>query len=332
MQRIGIRMSDKLSEKTARIGAGAMETKALGLGCWSFGGSGWGGQDDDKSREAMAAALQADIGHFDTASGYGRGHSEDVIGEYLSRRKAKVFLASKTPAGQLDAQGMLERVEQSLRRLRRKTIDLYYIHWPRRGEGVDMRPAMEGLELARQQKKIRAVGVSNFSIAEMEHVSEAGSIDAHQLCYNLLWRKGERELIPWLREHGCAVVAYGALGMGILSGKFPRHPEFAPGDTRSKVIYFRPDVWPRIYEAVREMLLVAEAANQPLAHLAIQWILRQPGVDLALVGAREGWQMEQNAQALEQDIDEAALDRLTQISDQLAPSIPSEDNIFGMFS
>lgn len=151
---------------------------------------------------AMQTALGLGITHLDTASGYGGGRSEELIGEFLQGQREAVYLASKASINEMDAQLMLGMVEKSLQRLQTDFIDLYYIHWPRSGK--DLRPLMEGLELARSQGKIGAIGVSNFSVEQMQQVAEVGTIDAHQLCYNLLWRFAERDVIPYCHQMGIA--------------------------------------------------------------------------------------------------------------------------------
>ena len=108
-----------------------------------------------------------------------------------------------------------------LRRLRRDWLDLFYIHWPK--TGLDLRPMMEALEALRAQGKIRFIGVSNFSVTNMENASQGGRIDAHQLCYNLLWRYPETEIIPWCSAHGVALVTYSSIAQGLLSDT-PRAP------------------------------------------------------------------------------------------------------------
>src|SRR5262245_56265899 len=147
----------------------------------------------------MEAAVAHGITHFDTASGYGGGRSEELIGQFLSGRREQVFLASKAAIDEMDAGLMLAQVDKSRQRLQTDQIDLYYIHWPRSGK--DLRPLMEGLEKARRQGKIGAIGVSNFSVEQMRQVGEVGQINAHQLCYNLFWRFDEREVIPYCAEN-----------------------------------------------------------------------------------------------------------------------------------
>ena len=171
-------------------------------------GGSWYAKDvsDADLLSTLEAAYRSGIRHFDTAAGYGNGRSETLLGRFLEGKRESVFLASKSHTDDLTAAASLAEVEGSLRRLAVEFIDLYYIHWPRAGR--DMRPVMEGLEAARAQGKIGAVGVSNFSVAQMEQVSEVGRIDVHQLGYNLLWRYAEaagNSILPKARYRGGGV-------------------------------------------------------------------------------------------------------------------------------
>jgi aryl-alcohol dehydrogenase-like predicted oxidoreductase len=227
----------------------------------------------------------------------------------------------------MSAQAMIAEIDASRARLQTDLIDLYYIHWPRTGR--DLRPLMEGLETARQQGKIAAIGVSNFSVEQMAQIAEVGQIDAHQLGYNLLWRFDERDIIPYCIKHNIAVVVYSALAHGILAGKYPRQLEFVPGDQRWSITLFREGVWEQVYEAVEAFKRVAERERRSLAHLALRWLLQQPGVTSVLVSAKNVSQALANVQALEGDIPDSALAELTALSDQFVPRIPDEGNPFG---
>lgn len=176
----------------------------------------------------MQAALANGIDHFDTATGYGEGASEKLVGRFLKGRREQVYLATKAGIQDENPQTMLDSVRRSLDRLNTDTIDLYYIHWPR--SDLDIRPAMEGLQLARAQGLVKAVGVSNFSAAQMARVSQVGQIAANQIPHSLLWRSPERDAIPYCRAHGIGVITYGTIGYGILTGKFERKLSFQPED------------------------------------------------------------------------------------------------------
>ena len=278
---------------------------------------------------ALEAAYLAGIRHFDTAAGYGNGRSETLLGQFLEGKRESVFLASKSHSDELTAAAALAEVEGSLKRLGVDFIDLYYIHWPRAGR--DMRPVMEGLETARAQGKIGAMGVSNFSVAQMEQVAEVGRIAVHQLGYNLLWRYAEAEAIPYCRDHDIAVVAYSPLGHGILTGKFDRAPGLVAGDQRHSILPFRADIWPHVHSGVEQMKRLAADLGLPLSTLAIRWILAQAGVNAVVAG---GWNRDQvaaNATALEATIPATAFEELTAMSDAIMAHIPDAGNLFNHY-
>jgi aryl-alcohol dehydrogenase-like predicted oxidoreductase len=295
----------------------------------ALGGTVFGEQADAAWLAIMETALQCGMTHFDTASGYDNGRSEELIGQFLAAqpgRRDQLFLASKASADEMTAQAILKQVDQSRARLQTELIDLYYIHWPRRGK--DLRPWMEGLETARQQGKIGAVGVSNFSVEQMEQVAEVGKIDAHQLGYSLFWRFAERDVIPYCRTHGIALVAYSSLAQGILTGKFPRHPHFSTGDKRPNTVLFADDIWPSVYIGIEQLNALAQSMGRPLAHLALRWVLQQTGFRAAVVGARSPAQVQENASALADDIPTAVFEQMTAISDEVMRHIPDTGNVY----
>ncbi len=318
------------SEDTAPVSIKPSEKlhSPMGLGGWAFSPEQWTGKENDSLHSAMESALANHITHFDTATGYGDGHSESLIGRFMAAepgRREQIFLASKYSSNEISAQDMLNAVDASRARLQTDMIDLYYIHWPRSGK--DLRPWMEALETVRQQGKIRVIGVSNFSVEQMEQVAQAGRIDAHQLPYNLLWRFAERDVIPYCIEHDIAVVTYSSIAHGILVGGFEREVSFPVGDQRrSGIVLFKPEIWLLVYEAVEAFKAVANRAGRSLIHLAIRWALHQPGVRTVLVGARNAQQAASNAQALDSEIAASIFDELLAISDRLMKQIPDTGN------
>jgi myo-inositol catabolism protein IolS len=286
-------------------------------------------EEDAHLMAAIEAAYEHGIRHFDTAAGYGNGHSEELYGRFLKRRREQIYLASKSDAAEMTAEAMLAEVDASLSRLQTDTIDLYYIHWPRSGR--DMRPTMEGLERARQQGKVCAVGVSNFSVGQMRQVQEVGAIDAHQLGYNLLWRYAEDELIPFCVEHRIAVVTYSSIAHGILTGKFGPTPDLSPRDQRHTILPFRSDIWPHVYDGVEKLKAIAAEMDRPLMHLAIRWILTRPGITSVVVGARNRVQSEANARALTGAIPDEVFNRMTAISDEIVAHVPNAGNLFNHY-
>ncbi len=296
----------------------------LGLGCWQFGDMGGAPSDAPASISLIREAWDQGIRHFDTAQGYGAGRSEEVVGEAIRPFADRAFVSSKShPAPREEVAGI---VEQTLRRLRRGWIDLFYFHWPR--TGFDLRPMMEALEDLRRQGKVRLIGVSNFSVSDLEQVSHAGRVDAYQLCYNLLWRYPERDVLPWCQRHGVAVVTFSSIAQGLLSDT-PRSPtSFGDKDDRRKTLYYRADVWPGLEPSVAALRNAAAGFRTPLSTLALRWVLGRPGVHASLVGARSREQIRANVAAAAGrnpgDID----DELTRLSSGAMRHIPDEGNIF----
>ena len=194
-----------------------------------------------------------------------------------------------------------------------------------------MRPTMEGLETARRQGKIAAIGVSNFNVAQMQQVAEIGTIKAHQLGYNLLWRYAEQDVIPYCAANDIAVVAYSALAHGILTGKFGEDPGLAPGDQRHTILPFRSDIWPHVYAGVEKLKQLAAELRLPLPALAVRWILARPGISSVVVGARNREQSAANVDILAPAIPSWAIDRMTEISDVIAAHIPDVGNLFNHY-
>jgi myo-inositol catabolism protein IolS len=313
-----------------QIGRSQKRHLPLGMGGSFYGLDHQHQQGEREILAALEAALEVGITHFDTATDYGAGYSERLLGRFMaadSNRRERIFLASKANLDETSTRAITQAIDASLERLQTDVIDLYYLHWPRSGQ--DMRPWMEGLETARAQGKIRAVGVSNFSVAQMQELAEVGQIDACQLGYNLLWRFGEKEILPYCAAHNIAVIAYSALAHGILSGKYARALEFVPDDQRWTISLFRGDVWGHVYEAVEGFKQVASRAQIALPHLALRWLLRQPTVSAVLVSAKNLQQVLANVQALELEVPDWALDELTALSDHVRPLIPDEGNPFG---
>lgn len=312
------------------LGPGGKDQLPLGMGGSFYGLDDRRHQDETDLWAALETALDCGITHLDTATDYGEGASERLLGRFLAAvpgRRDRVFLASKANPDDLSARAVVRAIEASLKRLRTDVIDLYYLHWPRTGE--DLRPWMEGLETARRQGLIRAAGVSNFSVAQMEQVAEVGRIDACQLGYNLLWRFPERDLLPYCAGHGIAVVAYSALAHGILAGRYARTLDFAPGDQRWTISLFGSEVWPQVHATVETFKRVAEQNNQPLSTLALRWLLSRPAVTSVLVSAKNADQTRANARSLAADLPDELLDELTALSDRALDFVPDEGNPFG---
>lgn len=298
-----------------RIRDVALSASRIGLGTWAMGGVQWGGADDDESVRTIHAALDHGISLIDTAPAYGFGHSESVVGRAIAERGArdKVILATK---GGLERRGeglfrnsspaqLFAEVEGSLRRLRTDYIDLYQIHWPDPDTSYED-TARALLELQREGK-IRAIGVSNYSIDGMERFQSVAPIAIAQPPLNLFERDSERTILPYCRTRGIGTLTYGALCRGLLTGTIDRATQFKGDDLRKTDPKFQP---PRVEHYLRAVDLLRRYARdryqKGLIAFALRWVLDRAGVSCALWGARHpdelspvdevmGWHLDEEA-------------------------------------
>ncbi|WOD40404.1 aldo/keto reductase [Nodosilinea sp. E11] len=282
-----------------RLGNTDIEITPLIFGTWQAGKSGWVGIEDQDVIDAMQAALDAGITTFDTAEVYGNGYSEELVGKALGDRRDRVVLATKVFANHLKADQVIEACENSLQRLQTEVIDLYQIHWPSgafNSEIVPIGETMGALNQLKEQGKIRAIGVSNFSRAQLEEAMTYGRIDSLQPPYSLFWRGVETELRPYCVEHNLSILAYSSLAQGLLTGKFGPGQQFPKEDIRSKNKLFQPPLYEKAQAALEQLRSIADRHHTTLGNLALAWLIAQPQTT-AIVGARNSAQAKENASA-----------------------------------
>ncbi|WP_075596337.1 aldo/keto reductase [Novacetimonas hansenii] len=267
----------------------------IALGTWAIGGWMWGGPDDRQAIATIHEALDVGIDLIDTAPVYGFGHSEEVVGEALSGgRRDKVAIATKVgldwhddhkPFRNTSATRINKEIEESLRRLRTDHIDLYQVHWP--DTAVPMEETARALEKLVTQGKVLALGVSNFSIPQIEEFRKFAPLSAIQPPYNLFEREIERDILPYAIENRLAVLAYGPLCRGLLSGRMTPETKFGSDDLRGSDPKFQPPRFAQYLAAVAALRDFArERHGRSLLALAIRWVLDQ-GPTIALWGARK---------------------------------------------
>ena len=200
------------------LGDSGIQISRIVHGCMELGGGAWDVRPDAENAALLHTALEHGVTAFDTAESYGGGHSEEVVGRTLAPLRDKVVLCTKVSKEHLHKKDVLAACEGSLRRLRTDYIDLYYIHWP--NPDIEIGETMEAFELLKAQGKIRAIGVSNFSAAQMRAAQRYARLDALQPEYNLLCRGIEDETLAFCRENHIAVLTYNSIAKGILSGVF----------------------------------------------------------------------------------------------------------------
>jgi aryl-alcohol dehydrogenase-like predicted oxidoreductase len=305
--------------QTRRLGASDLEPTPVVFGAWGIGGLMWGGADEREAVDAIRAALDAGINTIDTAASYGDGESEVLVGRALRGRRDRAILATKCglrwdePAGapRLETLGLDGRTrrlshdlrparvrdesEASLRRLAVETIDLYQIHRPDPVHGFE--DALAEMLKLRDEGKLRWIGVSNFSVEQAERARNVAGIVSVQPGYSLLERGIEADLLPWCRTAGVGLIAYSPLARGLLSGRIAADTEFPATDHRSSLPLFAADSRRRVLRGLEEVRPVAEAHGVSLANLAVAWVIGEPGVTAAIVGARTAAQAAENARA-----------------------------------
>lgn len=285
--------------ETVRIADTGLEASRVGLGTWAIGGLFWGGTDEDDAVATLQRAVDLGISLVDTAPAYGFGRSEELVGRALAgERRDRVVLATKVGLEWRDGEvfrnaarfRIEEEVDASLRRLGTDRIDLYQVHWP--DPVVPFEETAEAMSRLLDAGKIRAIGVSNFSPDEMEDFRRVAPLHACQPPYNLFERRAEEGVLPYCRDEGIAVLAYGALCRGLLSGRMRRDREFPGDDLRNQDPKFQGDRFARYLEAAERLAGFArERHGKSLLELAVRWILDR-GADIALWGARRPEQLD----------------------------------------
>ncbi|WP_338420690.1 aldo/keto reductase [Phormidium tenue] len=221
------------------------------------------------------------------------------MGKALADRRDQVVLATKVFANHLKADQVIEACEKSLQRMQTDVIDLYQIHWPSgafKSEVVPISETMGALNQLKEQGKIRAIGVSNFSKAQIEEATQFGCIDSLQPPYSLFWRGVETELLPYCVEHNLTILSYSSLAQGLLTGKFGPDHHFPKEDIRSKNKLFQPPIYDKAQAALEKLRPIADRYNTTLGNLALAWLIAQPQTT-AIVGARNTEQAVENAKA-----------------------------------
>lgn len=297
------------------LGTSGIEITPLIMGTWQAGKRMWVGIEDSETLKAIRSAFDAGITTIDTAEVYGEGHSEQIVGMAIADVRDQVVLATKVFANHLKPDQVIEACERSLKNLKTDYIDLYQIHWPSgsfASEVVPIAETMTALNTLKQQGKIRAIGVSNFSRAQLEEACQYGRIDSLQPPYSLFWRQVEQETQPYCVEHGISILAYSSLAQGLLTGRFNPGHKFDPADNRSKNRLFQNQNYEHAQEALDQLRPIAAQYHTSLGNLALAWLIAQPQTN-AIVGARNAEQAIENAKAAELQLSPETLQEIDRI-------------------
>lgn len=302
------------SMERREIGGSGIRASAIGLGTWAIGGWMWGGTDERASIGAIRESIDAGVTLIDTAPAYGMGRSEEIIGKAIAGRRDEVVLSTKcglvwhTTKGNhffdqdgkpvhryLGPDSIAHELEQSLKRLRTDHIDLYITHW--QDPTTPVAETMGTLEDLKQAGKIRAIGASNLTTADLEAYLVAGGLDAVQEQYSMVHRDIEAEIAPLCIANGVSILSYSSLALGLLTGKIGPERTFDGDDLRIDDPRFSPANRRKAAGFAAEVAPVARAHDASIAEIVIAWTIRQPGITFSLCGARNPEQAKENARA-----------------------------------
>jgi aryl-alcohol dehydrogenase-like predicted oxidoreductase len=302
--------------ETWRIPGTNLQPSRIGLGTWAMGGWMWGGTDEQESIRTIHSAIDRGITLIDTAPVYGFGRSEEIVGRALASGglRQRVVIATKVglnwrngqPFREASRKRIFTEIEDSLKRLRTDVIDIYQVHWP--DSDTPLEETAEAMHALYRQGKIRAIGVSNFSVTEMDRFRSIAPIHTVQPPYNLFEREIERDILPYCRRSQISVLAYGSICRGLLSGRMRSDTKFLGDDLRKTDPKFQSPRYERYLQAVEELGRFArDVYGKKVIHLAIRWVLDQPGVSVALWGARRSEQLDPIGEVMGWRLDAKAL-------------------------
>jgi len=293
---------------TKRLGNSDLFITPVGFGAWAIGGGGWefawGEQDDKASIAAIHRALELGVNWIDTAAVYGMGHSEEVVAQALKTWPGERPYVFTKCALRWDEQGKVDHVlkadsirrecEDSLRRLRVETIDLYQIHWPTEEPGA-VEEGWQAMEQLQDQGKVLWIGVSNFNVAQMRLAQGIAPVTSLQPPYSLIRRDVEEEILPYCRSEGIGVIVYSPMASGLLTGAMTheRAASLPIGDWRSRSPEFQDPKLSRNLALVERLRTVGKRHGRSPGQVAIAWTLRQRAVTGAIVGARSARQVDE---------------------------------------
>jgi len=286
-----------------KFGSSDLESSVVGFGCWPMGRGQYGAFDDDEAIAAVHAARDAGVTLYDTAAVYGWGYSEKLMGRALKGWRQDIVLVTKCgrrwdrgvtdrrvgPHSDSSPEFIEQELEQSLRSLQTDYIDLLLVHWP--DPTRPMAVPMETLIRAQEAGKIRCAGVSNFSVEQMEESLKTMAIIASQTGYHIFDRRYEDDILPFAKEHGMGVMAYGSMAHGLLTGTFTKDMEFDDDDWRKNrqafgLPLYEGEDFERNLRVVDRLKRIAADNGKTVAQLAIAWVLSNPAITVALCGAR----------------------------------------------
>lgn len=311
----------------------------LAFGAWAIGGWLWGGADAKDAIEAVITAVENGMTTIDTAAVYGFGLSEELVGKAIKGRRSQVQILTKfgliwdEKKGKLyfqtkDNEGndidvysyaskkkVLEDCDKSLQRLDTDYIDLYQIHWP--DTTTPASETMEALEILVSKGKIRAGGVSNYSVDQMAEAVQTYKIASNQMPYSMVNRGIEHNVVPYCIKNNIGILAYSPLQRGLLTGKIKPGYKFNKGDSRPDTPFYKEPNLSRILTLTEELKAMANGKNVTLSQLVLNWTIQQPGITCTLAGARNSAQVLDNVKAADFRLSHDEINKINDLLSQI---------------
>jgi aryl-alcohol dehydrogenase-like predicted oxidoreductase len=303
-----------------KLGESDLKVSVVTFGAWAAGGWMWGGTERKDAVEAIQAAHDHGVTSIDTAPVYGQGISEEIVGEAIKnipRDKVQLltkygmrwdiakgdfgFKSKDNDGNDIDIykyaakDSIIKECELSLKRLNTDYIDLYQIHWPDITTPIE--ETMEAVGQLIQQGKVRYAGVCNYNAEQIKEAQQHINLVSNQVPYSMVLRNIEEDVVPFCITNNVSVLAYSPLQRGLLTGKIKPGHKFAEGDHRAGLYYFKDKNIETTNKFLDKLRPLAKEKNAALSQLVIRWTIEQPGITIALVGARNAEQSVQNAKA-----------------------------------
>ncbi len=306
-----------------QLGSSDLQVSEISLGSWLTYGL---GVDSERAEACVAKAFEVGINFIDTANVYADGRAEEFLGQVLADRPrdsyvlaTKVFFPMSDGGRGLSRAQIVKQLDDSLARLRTDYVDLYQCH--RYDWDTPLEETMEALTEVVRQGKVRYIGFSEWPVEKISEALELPNVEkfvSSQPQYSMIWRGPERDVIPFCADHGISQIVWSPLAQGVLTGKYkPGQPP--PSDSRAKIKemnYFFDDnrlLSETLLAQVQEVAGIAKELNISIPQLALAWVLREPNVASAIIGASRPEQVEDNAAASGIDLDGATLARIDEI-------------------
>ncbi|MDB5110168.1 MAG: aldo/keto reductase [Mucilaginibacter sp.] len=324
--------------KYRKLGNTDLQLSVVTFGAWAAGGWMWGGTERKEAIDAIRASYSLGVTSIDTAPIYGQGTSEEIVGEAIKgipRDKIQIItkygmrwdlkkgdfgFSSKNNSGQdidiykyAGSESIIKECEDSLKRLGTDYIDLYQIHWP--DSTTPIEESMKAVAKLIEQGKVRYAGVCNYDASQMAEAEKYINLVSDQVPYSMVNRSIEEELVPYCLENNKSILAYSPLERGLLTGKMQPGHQFAAGDHRKDLFYFKDENLKRTNDFLNQIKPIADGKHLTLGQLVILWTLEQPAITIALVGARNSEQAIQNARAIDKSL---SIEEIDFISEKLA--------------